>query len=62
MLLLKNKKTGSKQKILQDAKAIFESLKTDEKSVLFSEEKISLKLFKKLKKSTYVNDKKLLYW
>ena len=61
MLLLKNKKTGSKQKILQDAKAIFESLKTDEKSVLFSEEKISLKLFKKLKKSTYVNDKKLLY-
>ena len=61
MLLLKNKKTESKQKILQDAKAIFESLKTDEKSVLFSEEKISLKLFKKLKKSTYVNAKKLLY-
>ena len=50
----------SKQKIVQEAKIIFESLKTDEKSVLFSEEKLNLKLFKKLKKSTYVNDKKLL--
>ena len=28
--------------------------------MLFSEEKLNLKLFKKLKKSTYVNDKKLL--
>ena len=60
MLLLKNKKTESKQKILQEAKTIFESLKTDEKSVLFSEENVSLKLFKKLKKSTYVNDENLL--
>ena len=50
----------SKQKILQEAKIIFESLKTDEKSVLFSEEKLNLKLFKKLKKSINVNDKKLL--
>ena len=50
----------SEQKILQKAKIIFESLKTDEKSVLFSEEKINLKLFKKLKKSTNVNNKKLL--
>ena len=50
----------SKQKILQEAKIIFESLKTDEKSVLVSEEKLNLKLFKKLKKSKYANDKKLL--
>ena len=50
----------SKQKILQEPKTIFKSLKTDKKSVLFSEEKLNLKLFKKLKKSTYVNDKKLL--
>ena len=50
----------SKQKILQKAKIIFESLKIDEKSVLFSEEKLNLKLFKKLKKSRNVNNKKLL--
>ena len=40
-----------KIKILKEIKAIFEKLKTDEKSILFSEEKISLKLFKRLKKS-----------
>ena len=28
--------------------------------MLFSEEKLNLKLFKKLKKPTYANDKKLL--
>ena len=50
----------SKVKILQEAKNMFENLKTDEKSVLFCEEKLSLKLLKKLKKSSYVNDKKLL--
>ena len=50
----------SKQKILQEPKIIFESLKTDEKSVLFSEEKLSLKLFKKPKKSTFVSNKKVL--
>ena len=50
----------SKQKILQEAKIIFESLKTDEKNVLFSEEKLNLKLFVKLKKSTYVNDENVL--
>ena len=50
----------SKVKTLQEAKNMFENLKTDEKSVLFSEEKLSLKLLKKLKKSSYVNDKKLL--
>ena len=32
----------SKQKIVQEAKIIFESLKTDEKSVLFSEENSTL--------------------
>ena len=50
----------SKVKILQEAKNMFENLKTDEKSVLFSEGKLSLKLLKKLKKSSHVNDKKLL--
>ena len=50
----------SKQKNLQEAKTIFESLKTNEKSVLFCEEKLNFKLFKKLKKSTYVYNKKLL--
>ena len=39
---------------------MFENLKTDEKSVLFSEGKLNLKLLKKLKKSSHVNDKKLL--
>ena len=50
----------SKQKNLREAKITFESLKTDKKGVLFSEEKLNLKLFKKLKKSAYVNDKKQL--
>ena len=50
----------SKVKTLQEAKNMFENLKTDEKSVLFSEGKLSLKLLKKLKKSSHVNDKKLL--
>ena len=39
---------------------LFLSHKMDEKSVLFSEEKLNLKLFKKLQKPTYVKDKKLL--
>ena len=50
----------SKQNNLQEAKIIFEILKTDEKKVLFSKEKFNLELFKKLKKSTYENDAKLL--
>ena len=50
----------SKQKILHEAKINFESLKTEKKSVLFSVEKLNLKLFKKTKKSKNVNDKKLL--
>ena len=49
-----------KNKILQETRNIFEKLKTDEKSVLFSEEKLNIKLFKKLKKSRYLGDKKLL--
>ena len=40
----------SKVKILQEVKSIFENLKADEKSALFSEEKSNLKLLKKLKK------------
>ena len=38
----------NKEKILQEAKNIFEKLKTDPKSVLFSEEKIDKRLLKKL--------------
>ena len=40
----------SKVKILQEVKSIFENLKADEKSALFSEEKSNLKLLKKLQK------------
>ena len=47
-------------KTLQKTKKIFQNLKTDPKSVLFSEDKINKILLKKLKKSPYVRDKKLL--
>ena len=47
-------------KALQKTKKIFQNLKTDPKSVLFSEDKINKNLLKKLKKSPYVRDKKLL--
>ena len=40
----------NKTKALQEAKSIFENLKTDTKNVLFSEEKLSMRLLKKLKK------------
>ena len=40
----------SKVKILREVKNIFENLKADGKSVLFSQEKPNLKLLKKLKK------------
>ena len=40
----------SKPKTLQEAKNTFEKIKTDPKSVLFSEEKIDKRLLKKLKK------------
>ena len=44
---------------MNEAKAIFEKLKTDVNSVLFTEEKINNHLFKRLKKSPYIEDKKL---
>ena len=50
----------SKIKTLQKTKNIFEKLKTDPKSILFSEDKIDVKLLKKLKKSLYIKDKQLL--
>ena len=49
----------TKNKTFQEKKSIFEKLKTAEKSVLFSEEKLNIKLVKKLKKSKYYNAKML---
>ena len=43
--------------LLVQAKNIFEELKTDKNSVLFTEDKINDRIFKKLKKSKYVKDK-----
>ena len=40
----------NKKETLQKAKNIFEKLKTDPKSVLFSGKKIAIRLLKKLKK------------
>ena len=39
----------NKPKALEETKNVFENIKTDPKSVLFSEEKINKELFKKLK-------------
>ena len=39
------------KKLLQKAKNVFENLKTDPNSVLFSEENIESRLLKKLKKN-----------
>ena len=50
-------KMKNKPKTLEETKKEFENLKTDPKSVLFSEEKINKGLFKKLKRSTYLKDK-----
>ena len=50
----------SKLNIVQEGKTIFQNLKTDGKSVLFSQEKLKLKFLKKLKHLSYVGDKKLL--
>ena len=47
----------SKVKNLQEAK---KKLKTYRKSVLLSEEKVNLKLLKKLKKLSYLDEEKLL--
>ena len=46
------------KKLLQKAKNIFTSLKTDPNSVLFSEEKIVSRLLKKFKKSKYARQSK----
>ena len=43
-------------KLTQKTRNIFTNLKTDPNSILFSEEKINERLFKKLKKSKYVKD------
>ena len=50
----------NKPTTLEETKNVFKNLKTDPKSVQFSEEKINKGLFKKLKKSTYVKDKLFL--
>ena len=50
----------NKPKTLQETKNVFEILKTDPKSRLFSKEKINKILFKKLKKPTYVKGKLFL--
>ena len=44
------------KKVLKEERTIFNSLKTDPNSVLFSEEKIDNRLLKKLKKSKYLKD------
>ena len=48
------------KKFLKQARSIFSSLKTDPKSVLFSEKQIDKQLLKKLKKSKYEKDTLLL--
>ena len=45
---LKGAKIENKEKTLQEAKNIFEKLKTDPKSLLFSEEKIDKRMLKKV--------------
>ena len=44
------------KKLIEKARNIFTNLKTDPNSVLFSEEKIDERLFKKLKKTEYIKD------
>ena len=50
----------NKLKTIQEAKSIFEKLKTDPKRVLFFKEKIDERLLKKLKISSYGKDNLLL--
>ena len=50
----------NKPNVLQEAKNISKILKTDTKGVLFSEEKLNMRLLKKLKRSSYSKDKLLL--
>ena len=49
-----------KIKTLQETKDIFEKLKTDPKCILFSMDKINIKLLKKLKKLPQIKDKQSL--
>ena len=58
-ILLWNEKIEDK-KLIHKARDMFTSLKTDPNSVLFSEEKIDERLFKKFKKSKYAKDPILL--
>ena len=58
----KRTEMGSKKRTLEtleQVKTFFEKLKTDVTSVIFIEEKINNRLLKKLKRSTYLEDKKL---
>ena len=48
------------KKVLQKDRTIFNSLKTDPNSALFSKEKIDNRLLKELNKSKYVKDFELL--
>ena len=48
------------KKFLKQARTLFNSLKIDPSSVLFSEERIDDRLLKKLKKSRYLKDSQLL--
>ena len=50
----------NKSNALQEAKNIFENLKTDTKGILFSEEKLNMRLLEKLKKSSYSKGKLFL--
>ena len=47
-------------KFIQEAKIYIWKPKNSQKSLLFSEEKVNLKLLKKFKKSSHVDDKKIL--
>ena len=49
----------SKKRTLEQAKTFFEKLKMGVNSVIFTEENINNRLSKKLKKSSYLEDKKL---
>ena len=49
-----------KVKTLRETKIIFDELKIDRKTVLFSIDKLDTKELKKLKKSLYTKDKQLL--
>ena len=47
---------NKKLDLLAQAKNIFEDLKTDDSHVLFTEDKINDKIFKKLKRSSHNKD------